>query len=413
VAVTGIGAVTPLGHSFRDTWKGIVEGRRPAGLIKSFDASQFPTTFAYEVTGFKLSARLVAQAEASQLNRGTEFGVQAVDEALEAAGLPDAAVDGTRTGVVMGVGMCSPDYDWYADVMVGERFGDPTLRDYGRFFPNTFGTIVARMAKARGGAVTVHTACASSGQALGEAYEAIAWGDLDTVVTGGADSMINPFHVAGFSLLGALSRRNESPASASRPFDVERDGFVLGEGACALVLEEWEQAKRRGAKILGEVLGYGVSESAWRVTDLHPEGRGPIEAMRDALVDAGVRPEQVGYVNAHGTSTALNDRCEALAVGKVFGAHAEPAGGALHVGSTKGATGHLISAAGALEAALCVQALAEQTLPPSVNLVQPDPECAVKLCPTRATASVMTHALSNSVGFGGSNTAIVVGRVER
>jgi 3-oxoacyl-[acyl-carrier-protein] synthase II len=235
----------------------------------------------------------------------------------------------------------------------------------------------------------------------------VAHGDADIVVTGGADSMINPYHMAGFCLLGALSKRNDDPTKASRPFDAERDGFVLGEGACMMVLEEHDHAVARGAKILGEVCGYGVTESAYRITDLHPEGFGPIEAMQEAIKDAGIVPSDVGYLNAHGTSTLVNDRCESVAVRHVFGTGSV----APKVSSTKSLTGHLISAAGAIELAFCIMALRDQTLPPSANLVSQDPDCPVTLCPAEPTKAALNYALSNSVGFGGSNTALIARRV--
>jgi 3-oxoacyl-[acyl-carrier-protein] synthase II len=226
------------------------------------------------------------------------------------------------------------------------------------------------------------------------------------VLTGGVDSMVSPFYLAGSSLLGALSKRNDDPTTASRPFDKDRDGFVLGEGAAMLMLEEEGHARARGARILAELAGAGVTESAYRITDLHPEGTGPIEAMQEALDVAGVEPEAVGYVNAHGTGTALNDRIEALAVSRVFPADRC----AVVVGSTKSMTGHMISAAGAIELAFCAQAVATQTIPPNANLFTPDPECAVTLAGGAPEARSLECALSNSVGFGGSNTALLVRR---
>jgi 3-oxoacyl-[acyl-carrier-protein] synthase II len=267
--------------------------------------------------------------------------------------------------------------------------------------------LVANLLGAKGAASTIHTACASSGQALGEAYEMIATGEYDVVMTGGADSMINPFQMAGFCLLGALSSRVSDPSQASRPFDLGRDGFVLGEGACMLVFEEYEHAKARGATILGEICGYGVTESAYRITDLHPEGRGVIESMQMALDDAGIKAHEVGYINAHGTSTALNDKVESLAISKVFDKTACPT----KVSSTKSTTGHLISAAGAIEFAVAMLALKHQVYPPSTNLKEQDPGCDVVLTPSTPTTMTSSYALSNSVGFGGSNTSLVARRV--
>jgi 3-oxoacyl-[acyl-carrier-protein] synthase II len=409
VVITGIGAVTPLGQSFAATWSGIAEGRIVAGPVQAFDASLYDTRIAYEVAGFRFDPRLVREDELAFLSRCGQLGVQAASEALAESRLTAAhgAVDPARLQVCLGVGMNSPDFAWYDDVFVDARWQDPSVGDLIRYFPDQLSAVVARLAGAQGGTTTIHTACASSGQALGEAFEAVAHGEADVVLTGGSDSMISPYSFAGFSLLGALSKRNDEPRAACRPFDRARDGFVLGEGATMLVFEELEHAKRRAAPILGEVVGYGITESAYRITDLHPEGVGPIEAMRMALDDAGIAPSAVGYVNAHGTSTPLNDRIEALAIQRVFGdGKAAPL-----VSSTKSMTGHMISAAGAIEFALCVKALAEQRLPPSLNVVAKDAECPIQLTAGELRPHALEYALSNSVGFGGSNTALIARRV--
>jgi 3-oxoacyl-(acyl-carrier-protein) synthase len=406
VAITGMGAVTPVGNSLQETWNGIIEGKRVADPTKKFDASKFPTKFCYEVSGFELDRSLIDPEDEKFLNLAGEYGVNAASEALNQAGLIGSNVDRDRMSVCLGVGMFSPSFDWYSKVMLPEKWEDPSLKEHIMFWPNPFSEVVAKMSGAQGGVTTIHTACASSGQSLGEAYELIAYGDSDVCITGGTDSMINPFHTAGFNLLGALSKRNDDPMTASRPFDEDRDGFVLGEGACMLVFEEWDHAVARGAKILGEVCGYGITESAYRITDLHPEGTGPREAMQMAVDDAGVTADKVGYVNAHGTSTHLNDKCETLAVSQVFTPD-------VHVSSTKSMTGHLISAAGAIEFAVCVKALEHQVLPPSANLFNKDPAVPTKICPDVPTEKSMEYALSNSVGFGGSNTALLARRVSK
>lgn len=407
VVVTGMGAVTPLGNSMAATWNGLLEGVSTARAIGRFDASGFPTKIGYEVRAYRFD-RALAGHDATYLNEAGEFGVTAAHEALRQAGLDGGRtkVIPERVAVMVGNGMGSPGLEWYAQHYLDGKFDGETLRKHGRFMPEMLATVIARMAQAKGGMATVHTACASSGQALGEAYEAVRYGEADVVVTGGADSMINPFYVAGFSLLGALSKRNDDPRTASRPFDKDRDGFVLGEGACMLVFEELEHALARGAVPLAEIMGYGITESAYRITDLHPEGIGPIEAMQMAVEDAGIEATKIGYVNAHGTSTALNDRIEALAIAKVF------AGGKTFVSSTKSMTGHMISAAGAIELGVCLKALEHQTLPPTVNVFEKDPECRVELTPAQPTAIKLDYALSNSVGFGGSNTALVAGRLK-
>lgn len=409
VVVTGMGAVTPLGCTMTGTWQGIVAGRSPAGPIRRFDASGFPTQIAYEVPEFGLDDSRLTDEDGEYLNPVTTFGYQAASEALTQARLWEDDTAPERKAICLGIGMCSPDLEWYNKVYLPRRFEQENLIDQARLFPDVLAAILARVMCARGGTTTVHTACASSGQALGEAFELVAYGDADLVLTGGADSMINPLYLAGFSLLGAMSRRNDDPTTASRPFDAERDGFVLGEGACMLVFEELEHAQQRQAPILAEVLGYGITASAFRITDLHPEGRGPKEAMERALIDGGVSPEDVGYLNAHGTSTPLNDRIEAQAIGRVFC----PDRCNLRVSSTKSMTGHMISAAGAIEFAITAMALLKQTLPPTINVFQSDKECRIRLTEspdqTKSRAN-LEYGLSNSVGFGGSNTALLVGR---
>jgi len=407
VVVTGMGAVTPLGNTMDATWSGVIEGMSVARRVTRFDASEMPTKIAYEIDGFNLNKELLIPEDLPLLNEAAAYGVNAATEAATQAGLVGADIDSLRFGISVGVGMFSPGYDWFDRIMLNNNFDHPDIKNHARFWPHALASVLGRALKARGGTITVHTACASSGQSLGEAYESIAYGDLDVCLTGGTDSMINPFHMAGFCLLGALSKRNDDPKTASRPFDAERDGFVLGEGACMLVFEDYEHAMRRGAKILGEVVGYGITESAYRITDLHPEGMGPREAMQMAIDDAGVDATLVGYVNAHGTSTHLNDKCESLAVSQVF----SPETCDLHMSSTKSMMGHLLSAAGAIEFAVCLKALQHQVLPPTVNLFEKDPAIVVKLTPKEPTSKAMEYALSNSVGFGGSNTALVARRV--
>jgi 3-oxoacyl-[acyl-carrier-protein] synthase II len=404
VAITGMGAVTPVGLTMQETWNGIIEGVSTAAQVSRFDASKMPSTISYEVKDFKFNQASVLADELPLLNDASRFAITAAEEAWSQAGFNAAAPTPGKTAICLGVGMGSPDYGWFADVYAKQDWRDESVKHLSKNYPYTVTSILKRKIGAQAGAMTIHTACASSGQSLGEAYEMVAFGDADVVMTGGTDSMINPFHMAGFCLLGALSKRNGDPTKASRPFDRDRDGFVLGEGACILVFEDMDHAVKRGAKILGEVVGYGVTESAYRITDLHPEGHGPLEAMAMALDDAGIRPKEVGYVNAHGTSTLLNDRIEALAISKLFGR------GGLKVSSTKSVTGHMISAAGAMEFAVCVKALAHRVLPPSTNLHQQDPACEIDLCPAFPSELKSDFALSNSVGFGGSNTALVARR---
>ena len=416
VAITGMGAVTPVGNTLSDTWNGIMEGARTVGPVAVFHAEKFPCTFAYQVRNFELVTPIGCPLPPVEyLNRAGQFGWNAACEALaQASLLTNSKDDATaqmrrKMALCLGVGVGSPDLKWYQNVYMKKNGDDPSTRFHRKDYPSTLTSVLSTLIGARGGNHTIHTACASSGQSLGEAYELIASGEYDAVLTGGADSMVNPFQMAGFCLLGALSTRNQNPKEASRPFDNDRDGFVLGEGAAMFVFEEWDHALARGAKILGEICGYGVTESAYRITDLHPEGRGTIEAMEMALEDARIRPSDVGYINAHGTSTLLNDRIESLAISKVFPKDQCD----VVVSSTKSSTGHLISAAGALEFAVANLSLNYQMLPPSLNIFKQDPLCDIHLSPPTPHAFKSNYALSNSIGFGGSNTSLIARRLNR
>ncbi|MCX6116234.1 MAG: beta-ketoacyl-[acyl-carrier-protein] synthase family protein [Proteobacteria bacterium] len=409
VVITGVGAVTPIGNSMAETWNGIIESRKNVRPISIFDASKFSCNFAYQVEDYQLELRQnVPTGQLPFMNRAARLGWNAADEALVQANIfKDSSINLSRMATCIGVGMGAADLNWYAKIYRQDKLDqDGDLQYYPKHFPSTLAPILSAKIGCTGGNFTVHTACASSGQAIGEAFEMIACGDADIILTGGADSMINAFQVAGFCLLGALSSRKSDPETASRPFDRDREGFVLGEGACMFIFEEYEHAVRRGAKILGEVCGYGVTESAYRITDLHPEGRGTIEAMQMALDDAGIESHQVGYINAHGTSTQLNDRIESLAISKVF----PSSKGKTLVSSTKSMTGHLISAAGALEFGIALMSVKNQVVPPSVNLFNIDPNCNIELAPSTATDLTFDYAMSNSIGFGGSNTSVIVRR---
>ena len=432
VAVTGIGLVTPLGNDVPSTWSGLLEGRSGIGPITIFDAGGFSTRIAAEVKGFDFGPRPGLDARnLKQAGRQHRFALAAAEEAMAQALGPAGASarsgggpwigaeDAGRWGCVVGAGMISTGFEALEDLhrrFVKDETIDAGL--LGREGPSTaadpmefcrtqsvagLGLLLRRFG-IRGHAATVHTACASGGQALGTALKAIRAGWADAVLAGGFDSMIHPLGLSGFCLLGALSTDNDEPWRASRPFDRTRSGFVLGEGAGFLVLEEWERARRRGALVLAEFCGEGNSLSSYRITDSHPSGDGPIQAMRWALADARVSPEAVGYINAHGTSTPMNDRSECRAIEAVFGPWAR----SLPVSSTKSQMGHLIAAAGAVEAAVCVLALRHGRLPATANLRHPDPECALDFIadgPREARARV---ALSNSFGFGGSNNCLVL-----
>ncbi|MEN9787069.1 MAG: hypothetical protein RLZZ299_2333 [Pseudomonadota bacterium] len=381
VVVTGIGMVTPLGVGAEATWAAVLAGRSGVGPIRRFDPDGFPVRFAAEAplpgSGAPLKEALTRLA---------------LGEALAASGVPG----GPRLGVCVGSEAARPPLGWLVESRV-------VPSDVAALAPDVPTRIAAELAGAEGPRSTVSTACTSSSQAIGEAMLRIRRGEVDAMIAGGVDALSEPLMVVGFAKLGALSTRNDAPEIASRPFDVDRDGFVLGEGAGFLVLEEEHAARRRGAHILASISGWGCSCNAWRITDSPPDGRGAAQAMRAALRDARIAPDDVGYVNAHGTSTPQNDRSESQALRTVFGPPRVP------VSSTKGHMGHLVAACGAVEAILCVQALRDGVLPPTRNLVQPDPDCDVNLLRDAPRESRIRHALTNAFGFGGSNGSIVLG----
>jgi len=385
VVVTGIGMVTPLGLDAEASWRAVVAGENGVGPITRFDPTGFPVRFAAEVplvgSGPALKSRLVELA---------------AGEALGQARLPG----GERVGVCVGSEAARPPLEWLLERRT------PSAEAIAALAPDVPTGQVARMAGATGPRSTVSTACTSSSQAIGEALLRIRRGEVDAMVAGGVDALSEPLMVVGFSKLGALSQRNDDPARASRPFDLHRDGFVLGEGAGFLVLEAEEAAAARGARVLATLDGWGCSCNAWRITDSPPDGRGAAASMRIALEDAGIAPEDVGYVNAHGTSTNQNDHSESVAIHRVFGAARPP------VSSTKGQMGHLVAACGAVEAVICVLALRDGLLPPTRNLVEPDPACGdLDLIRGAARPARIRHALTNAFGFGGSNGSLVFGAV--
>lgn len=411
VAVTGLGAISPLGLSAEETWKSALAGRSGIGPITHFDASTFPVRIAAEVKGFSVDPYLRTRAARRVVSRPAGFGLAAASMAWEDAGF-GTPPSRDRVGVVLGSCMDAISlsrsegvFRVYEQAVPPERaVTDPflCLRDAS---PTGTAQIAAELG-AEGPNVSVYVACASGTQAIGLAAGIIRRGEADVVITGGFDSMITEWDLLLFATIGAVSTRNDEPARASRPFDAERDGFVMGEGAGVLVLEEMNHARRRQARIHAELLGYGSSLDAFRVTDTPPDGAGAAQAIASALKDAGRRPEQVQYINAHGTSTPDNDRSETQAIKSVFGEHAH----AVPISSTKGMTGHLIAAAGGLEAILTVLALRDGLLPPTVNLDHPDPECDLDYVPKTARPAPISVVMSNSFGFGGANAVVVLGR---
>ena len=418
VAVTGLGLVTPTGHDVASTWDALVAGRSAAAPISHFDASGFITRIGAEVRGFDPRDWVDDRKLLKMANRSQGFALAAAEQAVADAGIRPQDDTANRWACVVGTGMMGTSFDElesiHADaVSDGEldttRLLDaPTAHDPMAFCRSqcTAGmALLMRRFGIRGYGASVHTACASGGQAVGTAMKLIRRGGADFALAGGFDSMLNPVGLAGFCLLNALSTDNDTPSRASRPFDLTRNGFVLGEGAGMLVLEEWESARRRGARIYAELAGDGNSLSSYRITDSPPTGDGPIQAMRQALADAGATTDEVDYVNAHGTSTPMNDRSEAAAVEGVFGERT----GEIPVSSTKSSMGHLIAAAGAVEAAVCALAIHHSELPVNANFEQTDPNCErIRLVTGSSHKGRVRIAMSNSLGFGGSNSSLVL-----
>ncbi len=415
VAITGLGLVTPAGNDVASTWATLQSGRSMGAPITIFDASGFSTRIAAEVKGFDARAVIDDRRLLKFANRSHAFALAAADQALADAGIRPTPATSARWGLSVGTGMMGMAWDDLSSLGLAAADGedvDPTRlqgSDTGRD-PMVFCraqtsaglALLGRRYGIGGYSTSVHTACASGGQAVGTAMKLIRRGTVDFALAGGFDSMINPVGLAGFCLLGAVSADNDAPSRASRPFDATRNGFVLGEGAGFVVLESWERAVARGARIYAEIAGDGNSLSSYRITDSHPSGDGPIQAMHWALADADATPQDVDYVNAHGTSTPMNDRSESAAMHAVFGAEV----GRVSVSSTKSAMGHLIAAAGAVEAAVCALSIHHGVLPVNANYLHPDPDCMLNLVVGAARKQPVRVALSNSLGFGGSNSCL-------
>ena len=417
VAITGLGLVTPVGNDVAATWHALLAGRSGVAPITHFDASGFPVRIAAEVKEFDPRHAIEDRKLLKFADRSHVLALAAAEEALRDAGIRPEGSDATRWACVVGSGKaglgfgelgevhrhCAPDGHFRPDRLLTDGFAMDPLA-FCRSQTCAGLALLLHRFGIRGYATSVHTACASGSQAVGTAMKLIRRGTADYVLAGGFDSMINPIGLASFCLLGALSPDNETPERASRPFDATRNGFVLGEGAGMLVLEAWDAARRRGARIYAELAGDGNSLSSYRITDSHPSGDGPIQAMRQALAAAGVLPEEVDYLNAHGTSTLMNDRSECAAVRAVFGSHA----GQIGVSSTKSLMGHLIAGAGAVEAAICALAIHRGVLPVNANLAEPDPECDLDFVHGEPRVRRIRVAISNSFGFGGSNSCLAL-----
>ncbi len=418
VVVTGIGCITPVGNTVESMWQSLQEGRSGIGPITHFNATSFPTTFAAEVRGFDLANSVTDLKRFEHSGSNIRFAIGAAKQAVDDAGiLSGAGVDPGRFGVYLGAGEGQQDFMLVMNLIaISQKDGEVDLEAFTRTGmqklnaqkemeqePNMPAGHLASLFDAQGPNLNCLTACAASSQAIGEATELIRRGDADVMLSGGAHSMIHPFGVTGFNLLTALSTFTGDPQLASRPFDRDRDGFVLGEGAGMVILEELEHAKQRGARIYGEVVGYGSTADAYRITDVHPEGRGAVACMQMALKDAGCNPAEIQYINAHGTSTEVNDRVETLAIKLAFGEQAYK----IPVSSIKSMMGHLIAAAGSVEAITCLLCIRDGVVPPTMNYTTPDPNCDLDYVPNAARKTRVRKALSNSFGFGGQNVSLI------
>ncbi len=416
VAITGVGMVTPVGADAPTSWASLLAGRSGVGVIRQFDASGFSVRIGAEVKELPSENGLCNPKLLKLASRSHRFALAAAGEALADAGIRPMAGTSHRWGLSVGAGMlavtfadfqavhkfCVADGEFQPDGLLDPDFpNDPAA--FCRSQTNAGVSLLAQQFGIHGYASAVHTACASGGQAVGTALKVIRRGLADFMLVGGFDSMLHPVGLSGFCLLGALSTDNDRPEQASRPFDATRNGFVLGEGAGFLVLEEWEAARARGARIYAELAGDGNSLSSYRITDSHPSGDGPIQAMRQALADASASAEDVDYINAHGTSTIMNDRSECAAVRAVMGSHTSK----VTVSSTKSCMGHLIAAAGAVEAAVCALAIRDGIAPVNANLVKTDPDCDLNIVRDTSRPLKIRVALSNSLGFGGSNSCLI------
>lgn len=408
VVVTGVGLVTALGTGTEETWKGLCEGRSGVAPITRFDTVQFSTRIAAEVKDFD-PLKWFEKKDVKKMDFFIHYAVAAADFAMKQSGLVIDPEWSERVGVFIGSGI--------GGFTVIEREHKALLEGGPRkispfFIPSSIINLAAGQVSIRFGARGPNsapcTACSSGAHAVGDAFRVVSRGDADVMICGGSEAAITPMGVGGFAAMRALSTRNEEPQRASRPFDKDRDGFVVGEGAGVLVIEELEFARRRGARVIAELVGYGMSGDAYHITLPPEDGRGAHRVMLNALTDAGVNPDQVGYINAHGTSTPPNDRIETIAIKRLFGDHAYK----VAVSSTKSMIGHLLGAAGAVEAGIASLVVERGILPPTINYDTPDPDCDLDYVPNKAREKNVTYALSNSFGFGGTNAALLFKKFE-
>jgi len=408
VVITGMGAITPVGIGKENYWNSLKTGKSGIGRITKFEIGEFPTQIAGEIKGFDPND-YIDKKESKRMDRFTQLAVAATKQAFDDSGIKLEKIDQNRFGVILGSGIGGIE-------TLEKEYEKLATKGPGRvspfFIPMMISNIGAGQISmtfgAKGPNTTVVTACASSTNAIGEAFRIIERGDADVMITGGAEASITPLAIAGFCSMKALSTRNDEPEKASRPFDKDRDGFVMGEGSGILILEEYEHAVNRGAKIYAEMAGYGMSADAYHITTPAPEGEGAARAMRNAISDANISPDAIDYINAHGTSTPYNDKFETMAIKTVFGNHINK----LLVSSTKSMTGHLLGAAGGVEAIACILSIKEHYVPPTINYETPDPECDLDYVPNVGREKTVKFALSNSLGFGGHNATIIIKKFE-
>ncbi len=408
VVVSGVGMITPVGNTAEESWKALISGKPGAGEITRFDASDFPTRFAAEVRGFQ-PENYLEKKEIRRMDLFLQFAVGASVMAVEDAELNLDDIDRERFGVIIGsgIGGISTIEEQHMRMING---GPGRISPF--FVPMMISNIASGQVSMRFGAkgpnYSTVSACASGSHAIGDAFRWIRYGDADIIIAGGSEAAITPMSVGGFCSMKALSTRNDEPERASRPFDLERDGFVLGEGAGIVILEEMNHALDRGADILGEIVGYGMTADAYHITAPAPEGEGAVRAMIMSLNDGRVSPAEVRYINAHGTSTELNDKFETTAIKTVFQDHAHE----LMISSTKSMTGHLLGAAGGIEFAITLLAVRNGIVPPTINYENPDPECDLDYVPNKAREADIQYALTNSFGFGGQNACLTLKKFE-
>ncbi|MEE9202857.1 MAG: beta-ketoacyl-ACP synthase II [Dehalococcoidia bacterium] len=408
VVITGMGVISPLGLSTQETWQGLIEGRSGVAEITMFDTSTFTTKFAAEVKGFD-PTNYIDRKEARRMDRFCQFAVAAAMQAVEASGLKIGPETGNHIGVIIGSGIGGISTLLEQHQVLLERGADrvsPFLATM--MIPDIAAGQISILLGAKGPNFCTVSSCSSGADAIGIAYEIVRRGDAVAMLAGGSEATINPLAFAAFQAARALSTRNDEPLQACRPFDLERDGLVMGEGTAVLVLEDMEAARRRGAPILGELVGYGATSDAFHVTQPAEGGEGGARAMKKALDAAGLNPQDIDYINAHGTSTPLNDRNETQAIKAVFGPHADR----IPASSTKSMTGHLLGAAGAVEAAISLLTIRSGIIPPTINLTNPDPECDLDYVPNQARPQEVRVVMSSSFGFGGHNSVLILRRWE-